>query len=105
MNGRTASAYTAAERIAPATIATSTSATALPAASESATGVLPEHDQHADEHRADDDIAVRERDHAGQPVDEREAERDQAVGRSGRQPGDERLDRDRAAHSPRIICG
>ena len=105
-NGRTATAYTAADSAAPAAQRARPSAPPSdPAPSGAATGIVPITASTRDEHRADDDVAVRERQHAGQPLDQREAERDQPVGGARGQPGHERLDRDRPAHLRRPCTG
>ena len=46
------------------------------------------------EHGADHEVAVRERQHPGQSVDEGEPGADQAVDRTDREPGQDRLQRD-----------
>jgi hypothetical protein len=68
-------------------------------------GRRAEHREHGDKHRPDHDVAVGEGEHARQPVDEAEAERDQAVGGPRCQARDERLDRDRAAHRRASYAG
>ena len=54
--------------------------------------------QHREQHAADDDVAVGEREHPRQRPEQAEAETDQAVDRADGQTDDERLKCDAAAH-------